>query len=313
MSTEREGRPVVLVRDERNVVYSFSRRNCPRAKAAPGDTVIFETMDCFSGQLRSSEDKFEKIGWDRINPATGPLYVEGANDGDTLCVEIADIQVDGSGVMVAVPGLGAAPDRIRESTTFAVPLRYGLAHLPQGVISEVKPMVGVIGNAPAVEDVPCGTPGPHGGNLDTKVIQAGSTVYLPVFTDGALLALGDLHALMGDGEVLVCGVEVPGRVTVNLGLVKGWRAPCPIVETEEAFFVIWSAETLDEACRGAVNASIDLVRESLGCPEVDALALLSVLGNLQISQVVDPLKTVRMEVPKAALKGRSLILGKRCS
>ena len=181
------------------------------------------------------------------------------------------------------------------------------------MISEIRPMVGVIGTAPSDEEVPCGTPGLHGGNLDSKVIQAGATVYLPVFTDGALLALGDLHALMGDGEVLVCGVEVPGRVTVRLGLVKGWRTPCPIVEAEEAFFVIWSADTLDEACHGAVRATLDLMRKSVGYSDADSLALLSVLGNLQVSQIVDPLKTARMEVPKPVLKGRSVIPGRRGS
>lgn len=299
--------PVVLSRGPEEAIYSFRASNPPRARAGRGETVVFETLDCFGGQIKSQEDKFEKVGWDRINPATGPLYIEGASKGDTLCVDIRSIQVESPGVMTAVPGLGAAGDRVRESVTTMVPIVNGLAHLPADVILEIKPMIGVIGTAPAEGEVPTGTPGPHGGNMDTNVISAGSIVYLPVYVDGALLAMGDLHALMGDGEVLVCGVEVSGRVTVSVDVIKGLTLPCPLVETDNAFYAVWSAKTLDEAAREAVTRSIDLVSGALGCSPEDALALLSVRGNLQISQVVDPLKTVRMEIPKSILKGRSLV------
>jgi amidase len=299
--------PKVLARESGNAIYSFSAANIARMKASPGETVIFETLDCFGGQIRSADDKFEKVGWDKINPATGPLYIEGARKGDTLCVEILDIQVDSPGIMVAVPGLGAAPDRIRESVTIIVPIKNGLAHLPQDVILEIRPMIGVIGTAPAEGAVPCGTPGPHGGNMDTNVIAEGSMVFLPVCVDGALLAMGDLHALMGDGEVLVCGVEVSGKVTVRVRLLRGHSLPCPVVETESAYYAVWSAETLDAAAQGALYRSLELLQTGVGYSAEDSLALLSVRGNLQVSQVVDPLKTARMEIPKSILKGRNLI------
>jgi len=299
--------PKVLERDPDKAIYRFSASNPACMKARPGETVIFDTLDCFGGQIRSEEDKFEKVGWDRINPATGPLYVEGASKGDTLCVQILDIQVDSPGVIVAVPGMGAAGDRVRESVTTLVPIKNGLAHLPRDIILEVKPMIGVIGTAPLEGEVPCGTPGPHGGNMDTSVIARGAGVYLPVNVDGALLAMGDLHALMGDGEVLICGIEVSGRVKVTTRVIKKRSLPCPVVETENAFYVVWSAETLDEAASGALYRSIDLLDEALSCSPEESLALLSVKGNLQVSQVVDPLKTARMEIPKVILKGRSLV------
>jgi amidase len=118
--------------------------------------------------------------------------------------------------------------------------------------------------------------------------------------------MGDLHALMGDGEVMVCGVEVSGKVKVATRLLKGLTLPCPVVETENAFYAIWSAETLDEAARGALDKSVDLM-VAAGYSAEDSLTLLSVRGNLQISQVVDPLKTARMEIPKSILKGKSLV------
>ncbi len=299
--------PKVLERKTDNAIYAFSPNNAPRMKVVPGEAVVFETMDCFGGQIASPADKFEKVGWDRINPATGPVYVDGAQKGDTLCVEILDIEVDSPGVMVAVPGMGFAPDRVKGSVTTMVPIKNGLAQLPRDVMLEVRPMIGVIGTAPAEGEVPCGTPGTHGGNMDTNVIAEGATVYLPVNVDGALLAMGDLHALMGDGEVLVCGVEVSGKVKVVTRLLKDLALPCPVVENENAFYAVWSAPTLDEAAKGALDKAIDLLESALGYSPEDSLALLSVRGNLQVSQVVDPLKTARMEIPKSILKGKSLV------
>ena len=289
------------------VIYEFSSKNPPVMRACPGDVVIFETLDCFGGQIQTEHDRYESVGWDRINPATGPLYIEGAEVGDTLAVDITKLEITGPGTMIAVPDLGAAGDRISSSSTQIVPIKNGLAHFRTGIILETKPMIGVIGTAPAEGAVPTGTPGPHGGNMDTKVIGEGSTVYLPVEVPGALLAMGDLHALMGDGEVLVCGVEAAGRVTVSIRLLKGRSFPCPVVETKGAYYAIWSAETLDEAAHEVVHRALDIMVSETGYPPEDCLALLSVKGNLQISQVVDPLKTVRMEMPKSILRISGII------
>lgn len=295
-----------LIAGPDTTIYAFSSTNPAVMKAVPGEVVVFETMDCFGGQIKTEDDKFESVGWDKINPATGPLYIEGAEVGDTLVVEIKDIAVTGAGTMIAVPGMGAAGDRIRESTTTIVPIRNGLAHLRDDIILETNPMIGVIGTAPAEGAIPTGTPGPHGGNMDAKVISEGCSVFLPVAVPGALLAMGDLHALMGDGEVLVCGVEVPGRVTIATRLIKGRSFPCPLVETDDAYYAIWSSETLDEAAGEVVHRALDLMSGETGYSPEECMALLSVKGNLQICQVVDPLKTVRMEIPKSILSIRGL-------
>jgi amidase len=297
--------PVVV--SSRTVIYEFSPDNPPCCRVNPGDTVVFETMDAFGGQILSEQDLFEKVGWHRVNPATGPVVVEGAQSGDTLCVEIHSIRTSFKGVMVAVPGLGAVPDKMSKSRTFVIPIRNGLAHLPGDILLETRPMIGVIGTAPQKGSIPCGTPGPHGGNMDTKIIAEGATVYLPVFVQGGLLAMGDLHALMGDGEVLVSGVEVAGKVTVKVNLIKKRTLPCPLVETKDAFYAIWSEKTLDEAVYQVVWRSADLLSQHLGLDFDECVLLLSARGNLQISQVVDPLKTVRMEIPKVLLKGKSLV------
>lgn len=293
----------IVSRDPENLIYAFSPANPPCCEIAPGEAVIVETQDCFCGQIQGPDDLFEKVGWDRINPATGPIFVQGALPGDTLAVEILDIRVLSPGVMVAVPNMGAAGHRITESRSMLIPLRNGLAHLPGDIILESHPMIGVIGTAPKEGSVATGTPGPHGGNLDSKVIAEGSTVYLPVNVPGALLALGDLHALMGDGEVLICGVEVAGTVTLRTRLLKGLSLPCPVVETEDAVYLIWSEETLDSAAEAVVDKSASLLAQTLRIRDEEALCLLSARGNLQVCQIVDPLKTVRMEIPKYLFKG----------
>ncbi|QUL98832.1 MAG: acetamidase/formamidase family protein [Candidatus Fermentithermobacillus carboniphilus] len=304
--TDARGQSKIISAD--HVIYAFGPEMTHCKRVLPGEILVFETQDCFGGQIKTEEDTFDKVGWDRINPATGPVFIEGAEPGDTLSIEIRDIQVKDTGIMVQVPKMGALGHLIRNQKTVLVTIRNGLAHMPNDIILECRPMIGVIGVAPAQGCIPTGTPGPHGGNMDTRVITKGSTVYLPVNVPGALLALGDLHALMGDGEVLICGIETAGTVTVTTHVLKRTVLPCPVVETESAFYTIWSEESLDRATGELLERTVQLVSRATGWSIEDTIMMLSVKGNLGISQVVDPLKTVRMEIPKSLLKGKSLVI-----
>jgi amidase len=174
------------------------------------------------------------------------------------------------------------------------------AHWDGGAEVPVKPMIGVIGVAPAGEDVPCGTPGSHGGNLDTRLIGEGATVYLPVAVRGALLAAGDLPAAMGDGEVAVTGVEVAGEVTLRVDVRKDLELASPVLETNELVATIASADTLDAAAKKATDEMADLLHVRLGIELPDAVMLMSAVGQARISQMVDPQRTVRFEMPKSA-------------
>jgi amidase len=300
------GPPLVIPRGPQSSIYAFSADNPCCAQVEPGSIVLFETLDCFGGQIKSEEDTFDKISWDRINPATGPLCVKTATKGDVLAVKILKISIESPGYMVTVPGMGTIPNRTGIKTV-VVPIKHGLAHLPPNILVATKPMIGVIGVAPLKDSISTGTPGTHGGNLDTKVITEGSTVYLPVSVPGAKLAIGDLHALMGDGEVSICGVEVQGSVKVKVDVIKGMNIASPIVETDDAYYVIWSDETLDIAAIKAVDLATTLVSQTLKCSDDEAIGLLSAGGNLQICQIVDPLKTVRFEIPKVIVGKRSLV------
>ena len=285
-----------------HVVYSMNKDHAPVLEVSAGEMITFQTYDCFSGQICQEADQFEKIGWDRINPATGPLKVREAEPGDILVVKILDIRVADQGVMVAVPDMGVLGKHFAESTTRVIPIEAGLAVFDETLKVPIDPMIGVIGTAPAVGDIPCGTPGDHGGNMDCKRIRKGATVYLPVSVPGGLLAMGDLHALMGDGEILICGVEINGEVDVYIDLLKNKPYPLPMLEDAEYWMTIATAKTLDAAAMLATENMAYWLHTEKGLSMPEAGMLMSALGDLRICQVVDPLLTARFEFPKKYLK-----------
>jgi len=287
-------------------VYAMGPENAPVAAAKPGDIVVFETMDAFGNQVRTEQDLFQPGGWSRVNPATGPLAVEGAEPGDVLAVKIRDIRVAQTGAMIAVPGMGALGHHLSHNQTKVLRIEDGQVLFGDMIRLPVRPMIGVIGTAPAGESVPTGTPGAHGGNMDTKLIGAGTTLYLPVNVRGGNLAMGDLHAVMADGEVIICGVEVPGEVEVQVDVIRGQSIPSPVLETDDAYYCIASALDLDEAAKLALDYAMAFMRARLPLPVNELAMLMSLICDLQISQIVDPLRTVRMRVPKGAFEGYGL-------
>jgi amidase len=163
-------------------------------------------------------------------------------------------------------------------------------------------MIGVIGVAPKDENVPCGTPGSHGGNMDNTKIAKGSTLYLPVFHEGAYLALGDVHACMGDGEIMVSGVEIPATVTVKVEVIKGVTIENPRLEDENRIYTIASNENIEEAIYTVTKDMCTILMKHLGYSLNEAGMLMSACGNLEFCQVVDPERTVRMAIPKTICK-----------
>jgi len=290
-------------------VFSLSAKAVPAARVRAGQTVRLETADCFAGQIRVPGEAPDAVDWARINPASGPVFVEGARPGDVLSVLVEGIEIAPQGVMAVSPQFGVLRERIAATAFEIVPIADGFARLPGGVDVPIQPMIGVIGVAPAGAPVPCGSPGPHGGNMDTRLIGEGSVVYLPVAATGALLAAGDLHAVMGDGEICGTGVEVAGSVTLRVDMRRDLDLVNPVVETAEVVATIASAETLDEAADLATRDMADLVMRRLGLSAAAATMLMSAAGQLQVSQVVDPLKTARFALPKSIIArlGRELV------
>ena len=165
----------------------------------------------------------------------------------------------------------------------------------------VNPMIGVIGTAPADEEVPTGSPKDHGGNMDTKKIAKGAVLYLPVNVPGANLAVGDVHAAMGDGEVSVTGLEVFGEVDLDLSLEKGASLPCPLLHDGDEVSFLASAETVDGAIHASTGYMHDFLLAKTSLNADEALMLMSLCGHARISQIVDPLKTARFAMPVSVL------------
>ena len=292
-----------------HVVYTMSAAHTPVAHAPSGSVVVFKTLDCYENQLTQECQLLSGIDWNHINPATGPLFVEGAQPGDVLKVDILDIRLAPQGTMTAMPGEGALGPLLTQERTRIIPVADGKAKFSPQLELDICPMIGVIGTAPAGgAEIPTGTPGTHGGNMDNHRIGKGSTLYLPVSTEGALLAMGDLHALMSDGEVLICGLEIPGEVEVRVEVLKQVSLPLPLLRAGDEIITIASAPTLDQAALDASHNMMRLVTEHTSLDPQETGMLLSLKGELRICQIVDPMKTARMEFPLEILTRFGFVL-----
>lgn len=284
-----------------NVFFAFTASLPPVAHVAQGAEVVLETHDCFQGQLKSEADSIKSLDWSHINPATGPVYIEGTKPGDILRVDILEVSVGEQSTMVTIPGEGVLGDILKEMETVVLK-RSGDKLAFRDLRLPVRPMIGVIGVAPAEGEVPNGTPGPHGGNMDCKLITTGTNLYLQVGVEGALLGAGDLHAAMGDGEIEVCGAETPGEVRFRAQVVDLPGLPTPMIENDEVIAVIVAEPTADEAADKATHEMARLLIDFAKIPPNDAALLMSLVGELKFCQVVDPLKTVRFEFPRWVLR-----------
>lgn len=284
--------------DATKTVLSMSAKHEPVLTVDSGDEISVETLDCFSNVIQSEDQLFSSVGWDKVNPATGPIAVRGASPGDTLRVEILAIDVADEGTMTTHPDFGALPGTVEERTK-KIPIVDGYVQFDDTYSFPIEPMIGVIGTAPQDQEVPTGTPADHGGNMDTRKIATGSILYLPVEAPGALLALGDVHAAMADGEVAVCGLEIAAQVSIRVTLVEGRPLPLPFLVTDDEAITIASREKLMDAVQESTRMMRDFLVEHTQLNASEALMLLSLRGTASISQVVDPQHTARMEVPRS--------------
>lgn len=281
------------------ITHILSKDNPPCQRIRAGETVAFETYDCFTNQFLPEEATFENVVRKPGNPATGPLFIEGAMPGDMLKIDILDIVPGPVGVVMLGPGSGSEKEFFSQKTLKRIPVIDGFAHYSEQLKLPITPMIGVIGVAPGGDGVSTITPMDHGGNMDCTQIRKGVTLYLPVFTEGALLSLGDFHAIMGDGEVEDCGLEIEGKAVLQVDVVKNKNCvPYPMIETSEKLITIASAEDVEAAWKKAVRQMYGFLKEKVGLDDNDAGMLLTMAGDLVICQTVNPMKTVRMEFPR---------------
>ena len=276
--------------------------NKPAGYCKSGETVVFETRDCYDNTITSSERPLgDKEGLS--NPVTGALYVEGAEVGDILKVEIEDIKLRSWGVMRSSTTAGVFHEKYEKREAIIFQVKDNKIYFDDKLILDADPMIGVIGTAPIEkEGVPTTTPGKHGGNMDCKKIVKGSTIYLPVNVKGGLLSMGDIHALMGDGEVFICGLEIAGEITVKVSVLKNIKLPTPFLYSRGKVMSIQSAEDLDKAGDMAAKEMFEFVKEATKQNDVRTGMLMSLLSDMAVCQVVDPLLTVRVEFPLEVLE-----------
>jgi acetamidase/formamidase len=299
----------------------YDARLKPVLKIASGDTVRVETMVAGGlerlklagvpdADIPDSLKRIENSVTDRgpgAHPLTGPIYVEGAQPGDIVEVKILGFEfLHPYGVTGFRPGGGALSDDFPYARfkLIRINAKAGTAAFGAGVTLKVAAFWGSIGVAPPllIRRLSSGPPGAHAGNLDNKELVAGSSLYLPVHVPGALVSLGDGHALQGDGEVTLTALETSLRGTVQIFVRKGKQIRWPRAETPTHFITMGLHPDLNEAARMATREMIDFLVSEKRMSRDDAYILCSVGVDLHVTQLVDDTKGVHAMLPKSIFR-----------
>ncbi len=288
----------------KDLVSQFSKDITPAYTAADGEILTFRTVDCFGGAVKTDGDFPEDLNEEDSDLATGLVFVEGAEPGDVLKVDILDVDVDSQGVTCAMGGplAGSCEPRVK-----VVPIRDRVASF-NDLKWEVDPMIGVIGVAPAGDPIACVQIGDHGGNMDSKMIKKGSSVYLPVQVSGGLLGMGDIHASMGDSELCGTGIEIAGDITVRVSVIKGFELAFPVTETKDKWYVNCARAEYQTALNDVCAEMQRLLMNAYGWDATDTYLYMSLQCDIEINQFTLPCPIdmcIRAGVPK--VPGKELV------
>jgi amidase len=310
-----------------DVYYHTYGPNEPAYHVKPGDTITAPTVDAggqdYKGRPIPDEmrQKVRGTSLSLSNPLTGPFYMEGAEQGDTLVVDIQRIKLTRpSAYSNILPWFGSlteeAPGRRlllndplpRRRYEWRLDLKEntGFVELPDSVLKEVfiplQPFIGSIGVAPRFGRVEMSlAPGEYGGNMDCVETKAGATLLLPVNVEGGYLVFGDVHAAQGDGELCGVALETSSEVTVKVDVVKGKGVEWPRITDDEWIMTVGSSRPLIEAYKIAHVEMVGWLCEDYGYGRLDALQLLSQVGRCRVGNVVDPNYSVVAKFPKKYL------------
>jgi acetamidase/formamidase len=283
------------------VHFTWDAGNEPVITVDSGDVVVVHTRDVSDNQVTpdSTAQAIADLDWDRVYPLAGPIAVNGAAPGDTLAIEVLDLHTQGWGWTAIIPGVGLLPDDFPDAYLRIFDLTAGdVTHLGENVAIPVEPFLGTMGVCPeGASAQPVMPPGNFGGNMDTRQLTRGTTLYLPVQVAGALFSCGDAHAAQGDGEVCVTGIESPMYAALRLTLQKGRTIPSPQYRTAGPLAPRvasggWYGTTgvgpdLYAGAQEAVRAMVAHIAGEYGLSPEDAYVLCSLVVDLRISEIVD--------------------------
>ncbi|WP_221406718.1 acetamidase/formamidase family protein [Ekhidna lutea] len=284
----------------------WSRTIEPVLSINSGEVVEISTAEATDGQLTIDSDTSDlmNLSFEPIHPLTGPIYVNEAQPGDVIAVTLHKIEIGDWGWTAILPGFGFLADEYTEPhlKTFELAGKNNV-RFADGINIPLKPFPGVLGVAPDTDSLLSTIPPrANGGNMDDPNIVEGTTVYLPVFVEGALFSIGDAHAAQGLGEVCGTAIEAPMKFLVEIELLKGVSIKEPQYENDDVYAVTAYATTLDEAAKKATRYMIDYLKNNHGLSGNDAYMLCSLAGDLKIAEVVDvPHMLVTMSINKEVL------------
>ena len=282
----------------------FSSQIPPVITVATGSIIEAFTQEATGGQLNinSTLEDLKKVDMDKVHTLTGPIYVEEAEAGDVLAVELLDLEPGDWGWTAMEPGFGflAGEHESELFKTYKLDKENNKVAYSDNVSIPLRPFAGVMGVAPdttaMLSTIP---PRANGGNMDDPHLVKGVTVYFPVFVKGALFSIGDTHAVQGLGEVVGTAVECDMRIRFRLTVIKDKAITEPQYETEEYYATTGFATTIDEAAKKATRNMVAHISKTYHMSWEEAYMLCSLIGDLKIAEVVDvPNMLVTMHIPK---------------
>ncbi len=285
-----------VLQREGNLVFTHSAAHKPKMTVSVGERFQVETELNTGPWLQSIDSDPEGLAstFPYVNPTTGPIFVDGAKPGDMLAVHIEKIDPDPLGYTQIVEGANPFINWIRKTEWGkqfrVVRIGDGVVHWSDRLKLPVKPMIGTIGTAPEIEGISNADNGPHGGNMDVQEVTEGNTVFLPVYVEGALLHVGDVHAIQGDGELCCAGgIEVRSTLTLSVDIhPKPASMTWPRIETPTHIATVGCARPLEDAFRIAVEEMIYWLEEDYSLSQPEALMLLGQILEARCTQLVNP-------------------------
>jgi len=285
------------IRQDGNYSYLFTRYAPPVAKVEPGEVIEVYTEDAFSGVVKEESDNPDKIVRTGPNPQTGPIYINGAQPGDTLAIYIRSIEpTRGYGISrisAAFGGLQATQftammNKPLEERVFKYVFDGDRAYHPElpHLAFEIEPFMGTIATAPKLEALSTLTPYNQGGNMDVRDVKAGNIIYLPVAVEGAYFFTGDCHARQGDGELCGTAVETPCKTTLSFGIIKNMNTRWPRIESPTHYMAVGSVRPMEDAARIAWLELISWMGE-IGWDRMHAYQMLTQVGEMSLGNMVD--------------------------